>query len=630
MRPLFLIISSLLAGASQAEPLQVAQLQGMSLGELLQVDISTGTSKFLHEAPATAYVLTAEDIRRSGARNLTEALNAIPGLYGQMLQGGVYSPILVMRGSYSSNGGQILYLRDGKVLRAGFNATMVEVFRMPIHLVERIEVIRGPAAAVYGADALAGAINIVSKKQPDEAGVHLGEDFRSAWLGRSGTAGPVEWSAAVSYGRLEEKSLVRSSSLARTFSLAVNHDYADIDLKLSAGPFRATLWALNSGKLEQGHPNNRAGRAEINTQNRHQTLSYHDQVGEKAQLDVTLGQTTFTAYRQAELRGTQPFDDKLGDQRQFLHAILTSNLTAGQRLRAEVGTTRESRLIYTSPNATPGTVPVGAPPPATQAPPALTLRKTTFLGVQDEITLAPDWELTIGLRADHYSDTGQTLNNPRLGLVWNINPQLAAKFLVGTAYRGPALNDPAAPEQLRNVEVALDYRPTESVRLVGSVYRYQSANVSLARVNNVAVYGGTQGQGTDLEWQWKITPYLRLDGGLAFVDAHDRATGARVSLIPKWSTKLGVNWSISDRWELNSQLEAYGDRVRAPNDSNRPALDDFALVNATLRYVLNSQTHLDFTVRNLLNSRAWLPVANTAEDLQLAERSLSLQLEYRF
>jgi len=98
-------------------------------------------------------------------------------------------------------------------------------------------------------------------------------------------------------------------------------------------------------------------------------------------------------------------------------------------------------------------------------------RTSHFVFMQDEWAFAENWELTWGLRYDHYSDVGDT-TNPRLALVWQAHPELTAKLLYGEAFRAPAFfelyatNNPVAlgnpdlePEKLRSTELALAWTP---------------------------------------------------------------------------------------------------------------------------------------------------------------------------
>src|SRR5439155_12108923 len=145
MRPAMLLAAGALmaSAACAAEDLQIAKLREMSLSDVLEVDISTGTSKLLHQAPGVAYVLRAEDIARLGARNLQEVLESIPGMNVYLFQGVVDSPVIDARGIVGERGGYVLFLRDGRPLRLLGVNTMPEIFRLPVNFIERIEVIRG-------------------------------------------------------------------------------------------------------------------------------------------------------------------------------------------------------------------------------------------------------------------------------------------------------------------------------------------------------------------------------------------------------------------------------------------------------------------------------------------------------
>lgn len=111
-------------------------------------------------APGTI-AITAEEARRSGARTVAEAIESVPGISLQS-SGSSYEPVLLrIRGSTSE---QVLVLRDGRPLTDSYSG-IVDLARVPLDNVERIEIIRGPVNALYGGGA-AGAINIVTTGSP--------------------------------------------------------------------------------------------------------------------------------------------------------------------------------------------------------------------------------------------------------------------------------------------------------------------------------------------------------------------------------------------------------------------------------------------------------------------------------
>src|SRR5690606_23663684 len=94
-------------------------------------------------------------------------------------------------------------------------------------------------------------------------------------------------------------------------------------------------------------------------------------------------------------------------------------------------------------------------------------RKAGYVSLQDEWEFRPDWNLITGVRYDHYSDFGSTVN-PRIALVWATTPQVTSKLLYGRAFRAPAFaelyssnpyfegNPALAPETLDSYELAIN------------------------------------------------------------------------------------------------------------------------------------------------------------------------------
>ena len=109
-------------------------------------------------------------------------------------------------------------------------------------------------------------------------------------------------------------------------------------------------------------------------------------------------------------------------------------------------------------------------------------RNLLFWYLQDEWILHPDWTLTSGIRYDHYSDFGSTIN-PRSALVWNTRHDLTLKFLYGRGFRAPSLletrtqqvpairgNAHLNPEILNSFDFAIDYRPRLDLRTRANLF----------------------------------------------------------------------------------------------------------------------------------------------------------------
>jgi iron complex outermembrane receptor protein len=148
------------------------------------------TSEKLMDAPAAIYVLTNEDIMRSGATSIPEALRLVPGVQVARTHGGGWA--ISVRGFANSGlGNKLLVLIDGRaVYDQLFSGVYWDVQDTVLEDIDRIEVIRGPGATLYGANAVNGVINIITKSAKDTQGglvsAIAGNQDRAITTGRYG------------------------------------------------------------------------------------------------------------------------------------------------------------------------------------------------------------------------------------------------------------------------------------------------------------------------------------------------------------------------------------------------------------------------------------------------------------
>jgi iron complex outermembrane receptor protein len=145
-------------------------LDELSLEDLVKTDITSVArkSQSLADVPAAAFVITAEDIRRSGARALPDVLRMAPGIQVAQIDNGRYA--VTARGFNGRFATKLQVLVDGRSLyHSLFGGVMWELDPIPLEDIERIEIIRGAGAVMWGANAVNGVINIISKHsaQPD-------------------------------------------------------------------------------------------------------------------------------------------------------------------------------------------------------------------------------------------------------------------------------------------------------------------------------------------------------------------------------------------------------------------------------------------------------------------------------
>jgi len=123
---------------------------------------------------AVATVITARDIEAMGATDLDQALESVPGLHVSMSNVAL-NPIYEFRGIATKNNPEVLMLVNGIPITNVLWGERGQIWGgMPLENVARIEVIRGPGSALYGADAFSGVINIITKTAADIKGTEYG------------------------------------------------------------------------------------------------------------------------------------------------------------------------------------------------------------------------------------------------------------------------------------------------------------------------------------------------------------------------------------------------------------------------------------------------------------------------
>jgi len=162
------------AHAADQPPADASNLLNLSLQQLSDVEVTSVSKKSekASQAAAAIYVITQEDIRRSGMQSVPELLRMVPGL--QVAQSGSQNWAITSRGFDGQFSNKLLVLIDGRtVYTPVFSGVFWDVQNLMLEDIERIEVIRGPGATLWGANAVNGVINIITKSAKDTQGTLL-------------------------------------------------------------------------------------------------------------------------------------------------------------------------------------------------------------------------------------------------------------------------------------------------------------------------------------------------------------------------------------------------------------------------------------------------------------------------
>ncbi|HEY8521100.1 MAG TPA: TonB-dependent receptor [Gammaproteobacteria bacterium] len=176
------------APAAPQEP--AASLADLSLEELGQIEVLSVSRQLepLADAPASIYVITGEQIRRSGATSLGEALRLAPNLEVARIDSVQYA--ISARGFNNAVGNKLLVLIDGRTVYTPlYSGVFWDQQDLLLADVERIEVFSGPGATMWGANAVNGVINVITRSAAETAGAYLsvaGGDFEDRLAVRYG------------------------------------------------------------------------------------------------------------------------------------------------------------------------------------------------------------------------------------------------------------------------------------------------------------------------------------------------------------------------------------------------------------------------------------------------------------
>jgi len=464
------------------------------------VSIATGTTQPIAKAPAVASVITASQIRAMGARDIDQVLESVPGLHISL--SAIYNPEYLFRGISSDFSPQVLMLINGIPITNLFQGDRNLVWGgMPVEAISRIEVIRGPGSALYGADAFAGVINIVTKT-PEEGkhnstGVRFGTfNTKDVWLSAAGEKGELGYLATIEFTKTDGSDAQIDSDAQSLLDLitgtavsnapgSVNLERNNIDFRLELGYKKLILraggqirddWGDGAGPAETLNPQNKFSSQRFNID-----LTYTDEeMFDNTSIEI---QTSYFDTSQ-EVQGnfivypagsTGPFLDQfgvpifppfpdgvIGNPEVFERhtrfgirvehsGISKHHISAGAgHYDGEIDKITESKNFGFNPVTMLPILP-GDPLVDVSDTPFVFLtedsRDNSYVFLQDVWLLANDWELTAGLRHDNYSDFGAT-TNPRLALVWSTSYKLTTKLLYGEAFRAPsfaqtrAINNP--------------------------------------------------------------------------------------------------------------------------------------------------------------------------------------------
>jgi iron complex outermembrane recepter protein len=201
-----IVLNLCLAMTGVAQSTSSRDLTQISLEDLMHLEVTSVSRKEqpLSKVPGSIYVINQSDIRHSGATNVPDLLRMVPGVDVARVNANTWA--ITIRGFNYRYSGKVLVLVDGRtVYSPAFSGVYWDQQSMPLENIDRIEVIRGPGGTVWGANAMNGVINIITKRAEETQGLLLSTvtgnyDRAQAMIQYGSVAGPkLAWRAWARY-----------------------------------------------------------------------------------------------------------------------------------------------------------------------------------------------------------------------------------------------------------------------------------------------------------------------------------------------------------------------------------------------------------------------------------------------
>jgi iron complex outermembrane receptor protein len=582
-----------------------ADLAGMSLESLMDVTVVTSASRFaqrISDAPSAVSVLTSQDVREHGWRTLAEALASLPGVY--ISDDRNYSYIgargFQRPGDYNS---RFLLLIDGARVNDSVydQASIGTEGLLDMDLVERIEYVPGPGAAVYGSNTIFGVINVVTK-----SGSALAGPQASAAAGSRG-----ERRGRASYGYHAQDGtdvLVSVSGFTRdggdlyaaefdtpeqNHGIAAGLDYdrsRSAFVKAARGPLSFSAGHVTRVK---GVPTASFG-AVYDMPNRTRDAQSFASIVYTTSLSDDLALSARLDWGRIDYLGRGPYPDDEGRPRinvdgahgawHGLNATGTYTGVAGHKLLAGIDLQRNARRDQYNFDLEPYEL-------------AMDDRRADSRAgffVEDEVRLARSLILNAGLRYDRDSTSGGR-TNPRAALIWHANGRDTFKLIYGTAYRSAnayelyydvdayaVLNPHLRAEEIATSELVWERQPDAYSKLTAAAFHYRITDLitETLRPDGILMFDNTaraSANGIELSGERLFAGGTRVRGSYTYQHAAD-GTGAWLVNSPRHLLKVNATWALpGDSLRLGTEGQCTSRRL-----TEHAATGGFCTWNLTL------------------------------------------------
>ena len=588
-------------------------------------------------AAAPVSVLSSADLALAPPTPLDDALKVVPGfsLFRRTTSRSA-NPTTQgagLRGLSASGASRALVLADGEPLNDPFGG-WVYWNRVPAVAVDRVEVVRGGASDLYGADALVGVLQVVTRRPQSpslraEGAVATHDTGRLSLFGGMGRGpwsitaggelattegyilvgeadrGAVDTPAGGDYGTLRVDAGYKADE---AFALRVGGDLFDEDRD------NGTPLQVNDTELSQF-------RAAIEGRFGHSQWRVSGQVGDQTYRQVF---STIAADRATEtltIKQRVPADQH-GVAFTLQSRVSAVDVLAGADTRTASATNVEDAYFPD------GRLRAATSTPGYQRTSGVFLQGTAAPASTVTVTIGARGDVRQGDRDEGFFD-GDSAFSPRAAATWALTPAIVVRGSLGWSFRAPTLNEryrgfragnvvtlpneSLTPETLRTIEGGVAWLPREGALRV-TVFRNDLddavTNVTLASTPALITrqrqnVGGVDAWGTEVEGEWRLSSHLTATGGLAltrsrFVD-YAPLEGFSVPQVPRWQGVAGARGAGPLGLALSAQVRFFGEQF--DDDRNTLVLGSGAVVDLTVLRDLGRRASVFASLENLFDDQ---------------------------
>jgi outer membrane receptor for ferrienterochelin and colicins len=642
--------------AQEADTLKADDILKMSFTDLMNVKVisASKTQQHIKDVPASVQVITAEEIKDRSYFTLEEALSDLPGFQFRNIIG--FNSYIFMRGAPSQNN-LILLLVDGVQMNELNSGGFYGGGQFNLSEVERIEVVYGPASALYGTNAVSGIINVITKNSEGKNKGHislLGGNFKTGM----GDFGLKSFNADKDIGcsfsgmyKTSEKADLRGAkgdnnwtndmenfendlSLSAKFKIKCFNAGAIYQEKQSSmstyyksmgGKYldKNTLWDIAFFNTYLKYTNNKHDKWALNS-----TLYYRNTTVKPNTIDNIVIATDTTP---GEQTGYYRPNQLMGFENQI-------NYKATDKLMVIGGVIGEIEQLSDGFSISSSNSEFIAPP--TPSKPKMLNNQLFSYYIQADIKVFDQLSFIGGMRHDFSSYYGQVIT-PRTGLVFNKN-RFTAKLLYNRAFRAPkpwdykygSGNNDLKPEKMQSFEFGFSYLIMENLSVGSSVYK-NLINDKLVKETNATVDRWVNKNklstlGFELYSNYSIRKFV-VYANYTYSDSYDQDE-VFIPEISMHTANAGITYTHNSHIKINIRTNYLGERKNPliiPS-TGTDIIDDAFLLHGCISYFHLKGFDIQLKVNNILNQEYYHPNNRFAGRYRQPQRAFQLKLSYNF